>query len=160
LSFACCTFPRSASAAPDSAPLVVELEEDAPVLDPAALRDAVARELHTPVVSHEAVGEGGPKATVRIDRTRGELTGEHRDRDGMTIVGHVALPADPAEALRTAVFLIGNLARDEAGDILHDLRPAPASPAAGPPPADAPNRQHADDSAPGPRHSGSGAEPD
>jgi hypothetical protein len=112
-------------------PLVVDLREDAPVLDAAALRDAIARELGIPAVAPEGVAERAPELTVRVNRDRGELTVEYRGRDpgADAIVRHVALPLDPNEALRRAVFLAGNLARDEAGDVLRSLRSeAPAPP--------------------------------
>ena len=72
---------------------------------------------------------------VRIDRARGELQVERDGRPGEAIVRRVPLPAEPSEALRTAVFLIGNLARDEAGTLIHDLHAREATPPAAPEPA-------------------------
>jgi hypothetical protein len=54
----------------------------------------------------------------------------------------VPLPLDHDTVVRTAVFLIGNVARDEAQEILVELRPpAPSSPPPEPPPSAPPEEQ-------------------
>jgi hypothetical protein len=108
-------------------PVVVQLEQDAPEIDGTELRDAVARELEVPVVSEEAQGIEAIRIDVRIDHGRRELEVEREGPVGEGIVRRVPLPAGPAETLRMAVFLIGNLARDEAAAVLHDLRPGDAT---------------------------------
>jgi hypothetical protein len=119
-----------------SAPVVVQLEQDSPEIDGTELRDAVARELEVPVVSEAGPEIEAVRIVVRIDRARGTLEVEREGGEGEGIVRRVSLPADPSEALHTAVFLIGNLARDEAGAVIHDLRareaakPAPPKPEA------------------------------
>jgi hypothetical protein len=120
-------------------PVVVELEQDAPEIDGTELRDAVARELDAPVVSEAGPEIEAVRTVVRIDRARGELQVEREGRPGEAIVRRVPLPAEPSEALRTAVFLIGNLARDEAGTLIHDLHAREATAPAAPEPAPIPS---------------------
>ena len=103
-------------------PLAVEVLPDSAEIDPAALRAAVARELDSPVVAPADAASPAFTVVVSVDRARGELVVERRDA-GSGMSRRVPLPADRAEALRIAVFLIGNLARDEASDVLHDLAP-------------------------------------
>jgi hypothetical protein len=106
--------PRRAEA--ETPPVAVEVLSSATTeIDPAALREAVARELDTLVVSGAAV-----TLVVSIDRDRGELVVERHDATG-SLSRRVPLPADPEQVRREAVFLIGNLARDEAADVLQRL---------------------------------------
>jgi hypothetical protein len=127
--------------------VVVQLEQDSPDVDGSELRDAVARELEAPVLSEAGPEIEAVRIVVRIDRARGTLEVEREGKDGDGIVRRVPLPADPSEALRTAVFLVGNLARDEAGAVIRDLRtreaatPAAPEPAVMPPVAAAPERR-------------------
>jgi hypothetical protein len=131
----------------DRAPVVVQLVQDSPDIDGTELRDAVARELEAPVLSEAGPEIEAVRIVVRIDRARGNLEVEREGKEGEGIVRRVALPADASEALRTAVFLIGNLARDEAGAVIHDLRaregatPVAPSPAVVPPAAAAPDKR-------------------
>jgi hypothetical protein len=120
-------------------PVVVELEQDTPEIDGTELRDAVARELDAPVVSEAGPEIEAVRMVVRIDRARGELQVEREGTPGEAIVRRVPLPAEPSEALRTAVFLIGNLARDEAGTLIHDLHAREATAPAAPEPAPVPS---------------------
>jgi hypothetical protein len=108
-------------------PVVVQLEQDAPEIDGTELRDAAARELEAPVVSEEAQGVDAVRIVVRIDHARRELEVEREGTAGEGIVRRVPLPATPQETLRTAIFLIGNLARDEASGLIDDLQ-RPAAP--------------------------------
>jgi hypothetical protein len=116
----------------EPSPVVVELAQDAPTIDATDLRDAAARELGAPVVSEQAAGRDVVRLTVRIDHHRGELEVDRTQPVGEPIVRRVPLPSDPAQTLRTAVFLIGNLARDEASAVLRDLQPAPEAPPVAP----------------------------
>jgi hypothetical protein len=112
-------------------PVVVELRQDVSELDEGALRDAVARELGEPVLLEKDATTPSVIVTVEIHRDAGELVVQRRDATG-TLVRHVPLPADPAEAMRTAVFLVGNLARDEASELVGEIRPEPAPAASRP----------------------------
>ncbi len=104
-------------------PVVVQLRQDVPELDENALRDAVAVELGEPVLLEKDATAPSVTVTVEIHHEVGELVVERRDAAG-TMTRNVPLPADPAEAMRTAVFLVGNLARDEASELVGELRPA------------------------------------
>ncbi len=119
-------------------PVVVQLRQDVPELDENALRDAVAGELGEPVLLEKDATAPSVTVTVEVHRDVGELVVERRDATG-TLVRRVPLPADPAQTMRSAVFLVGNLARDEASELLGELRPAPTPEATtrpeGPPPA-------------------------
>ncbi len=115
-------------------PIVVQLRQDVPELEEGALRDAVARELGEPVVLEKDASAPSVTVTVEIHRDSGELVVQRHDATG-TLARRVPLPADPAEAMRTAVFLVGNLARDEASELLGDLRPTATPDDAGPPEA-------------------------
>ncbi len=112
-------------------PIVVQLRQDVPELDESALRDAIASELGEPVLLERDATTPSVTVTVEIHRDAGELVVQRRDATG-TLDRHVALPADPAEALRTAVFLVGNLARDEASELVGELRPTATGDAAKP----------------------------
>jgi hypothetical protein len=113
-------------------PVVVQLRQDVPELDENALRDAVAGELGEPVVLEKDATAPSITVTVAIHHDAGELVVERRDAAG-TMARSVPLPADRAEAMRTAVFLVGNLARDEASELVGDLRPASTPDVATPP---------------------------
>jgi hypothetical protein len=104
-------------------PVAVQLRQDVPELDENALRDAVAGELGEPVLLEKDATAPAVTVTVEIHHDVGELVVERRDATG-TLARRVPLPADPAEAMRTAVFLVGNLARDEASELVGELRPA------------------------------------
>ena len=132
LALLCC---RVASAA--HLPIVVQLRQDVPELDEGALRDAVAGELGEPVLLEKDASAPSVTVTVEIHTDLGELVVQRHDATG-TLERRVPLPAGPAEAMRTAVFLIGNLARDEASELIGDLRPAPAPDVAEPPEAASP----------------------
>jgi hypothetical protein len=118
-------------------PIVVQLRQDVPELEEDALRDAVARELGEPVLLEKDAGAPSVTVTVEIHRDLGELVVQRRDATG-TLERRVPLPASSAEAMRTAVFLVGNLARDEASELIGDLRPGPAPDVAEPPDAASP----------------------
>lgn len=113
-------------------PVVVQLRQDVPELDENALRDAVAGELGEPVLLEKDATAPSVTVTVEIHHDAGELVVERRNTAG-TMTRSVPLPADAAEAMRTAVFLVGNLARDEASELVGELRPAPTPDAATPP---------------------------
>jgi hypothetical protein len=113
-------------------PVVVQLRQDVPELDEKALRDAVAGEIGEPVLLEKDATAPSVTVTVEIHHEAGELVVERRDSAG-AMTRNVPLPADPAAAMRTAVFLLGNLARDEASELVGELRPASPPDAATPP---------------------------
>ena len=123
-------------------PIALELLPGAPEIDPAALRDAVARELDATLLDPSEAARAAVTIAVGIDRAQNDLVVERRDATGV-LSRRVPLPATPAEVLRAAVFLIGNLARDEASDVLRELGPprpvahpaAPMPASADPPPS-------------------------
>jgi hypothetical protein len=134
---ACTSSLSTGRAAADEAPapstvIVVDLLPAAHDLDPAATREAAARELGVRVVAPDDVDSRNARLTITIDvdPARGELTVARRGPNG-PLVRRVALPSDPDDARRAAVFLIGNLARDEAPELLGELRAGePAVPGA------------------------------
>jgi hypothetical protein len=119
-------------------PVVVQLRQDVPEIDEAGLRDAIARELGEPVLLEKDATTPSVTVTVEIRRELGELVVRRQDAAG-TLARRVPLPADPAEAMRTAVFLVGNLARDEASELIGELRPTGPPEAARPPDPESPS---------------------
>jgi hypothetical protein len=130
--------PAAAPAAAEALTLVVS--GDGAELDPAALRAAIEAEVGGRVV----LGGGPPPIaspgagllTVAVHRTRAELeVGYTSERRG-TIVRVVEAPAAPADLIRNAAWLAGNLVRDEAGELLGpEVVPAVVPPPLPPPPA-------------------------
>jgi hypothetical protein len=127
-------FVASPAVAGESPTVAVQILPGAPEIDPDALRDAVARELGEPVLEGADAASAAFTLLVSIDRQRGELVVERRDAVG-GMSRRVPLPADPAETIRLAVFLIGNLARDEAADLVRQIHPRTSADASTPAPA-------------------------
>jgi hypothetical protein len=119
----------SATASADPPPLYV-VDVTGPGVDAARLRDAIARELRG-----EAITVDDPRATsavgrVSVEASEGTLTVSFRKWGG-PVTRTVPRPDDPTRAEATAVLLAGNLARDEAADVLAGLRkPESAAPTA------------------------------
>jgi hypothetical protein len=90
-------------------------------LDAAAIQSAVERELGVALSID-------PNASERLEITltgrRANVTYYRAQRDPVT--RSVDLPRDDQRALATIAFLAGNLARDEAAELLKQLAPAPA----------------------------------
>jgi hypothetical protein len=116
---ACCALlaPAVALCAPRA--LTVEVPPDTPEIDAVALSEAVAAELAGP----DEEAPAPLKVVVWVDHETIEI----RNR-GLRISRRVPAPPDPAELKRIAVFLIGNLARDQASKLLAGLRPADGAP--------------------------------
>lgn len=122
----------SAAAAPSKPIVVVDVTKD---LDPASVRKTVASELGA-----EAVARDDPRAA----KATGEVSVEARAGDKKLVVRYrklaaavtrtVDLPAEPQRLTNATRFLVGNLARDEANDLLKGLE-KPAAPPPSPPPA-------------------------
>jgi hypothetical protein len=135
---AMCAWPAPARA--DSAGVardvvVVDVDAHAGGVDAARLRQAIGEELGADAVApgdSRAPGARGT-VTVSIDRAARALVVSYREKAG-PIVRTIDLPADPDAALRAAVLLAGNLARDEASELADMLRkktPAATAAAAG-----------------------------
>ncbi|HOU92367.1 MAG TPA: hypothetical protein PLU22_15045, partial [Polyangiaceae bacterium] len=112
--------PPAADAAPAPRVLVVRVEPGASGLEPAAVRAAIARELGVEVVEAPVDGALGV-LTVRFDAADGlEMAFEKRDT-GRSVERSLRVPPDPARRLEAVALLAGNLARDEAGDLVAAL---------------------------------------
>ncbi len=126
--FVLVSFMRAAFAA-DRGPIVVQVLSGADEIDESALRDAVSRELGVrALAANDAdASRATSTLTVGIEREHHELVVARRAASG-TIVRRIALPADREAVTHAAVFLIGNLARDEASELLGEMsarEPAP-----------------------------------
>jgi hypothetical protein len=117
--------------------VVVETPEG---VDAEALRAAIGRELGAIAVGPTDPRGASRSGTVRvkIDPTRGELVVEYEERPRV-ITRTVPIPANPDAVVKSAVFLAGNLARNEAADLTWALRQS-APPTAPPEPKPTPGK--------------------
>jgi hypothetical protein len=107
--------------------LVVLVDPGSTSLDPAEVRAAIARELRVDVVDAPVAGAAGTMS-VKVEGTT-ELTMTFQSTDGwVEVTRQVALPADPSEQIETMALLAGNLARNEAGELLAGLKPKETPP--------------------------------
>jgi len=115
--FAVC--PASAQA-PAPTVLVVETPEG---LDGEALRAAISRELGVAAVppSDPRAAQRSGTVRVRVDPSKGELVVEYEERPRV-ITRTIPIPVNPDGVLKSAAFLAGNLARNEAADLAWALR--------------------------------------
>jgi hypothetical protein len=119
-----------ADEAPARDVLVVEVAPDATELDAQKLRDAIGAELGADAVApDDARAKAATGAiAVTVDHDARQLVVTYRG-GAAPIVRRIDLPSDRAAVEREAVLLAGNLARDEAGDLVTELRKArPAAP--------------------------------
>jgi hypothetical protein len=98
-------------------------------LEAGAVKRAVEAELRVPLVIEPTSAQ---RLEIVVTGRRANVTYVTPGRDPVT--RSVDLPKDEARALETLAFLVGNLARDEAGELLAQLRPAEEGPAEVPPP--------------------------
>lgn len=112
------------------APVVVEVHGAAAhTVDATAVRTAIARELGVPVVaSPPRASAPGGRLTIALDAAR-RLVVVYRDGAGREVIRATAMPNDPAAAVGIIALMAGNLARNEALEMLTTAPPA-ASPAA------------------------------
>jgi hypothetical protein len=124
---------RPARAQPTGLPAVIHV--DAPELTAARVQSAIERELKVLLVIDPGARE---RLDVDVNGRRASVSYYAPEREPVT--RSVDLPRDPERALETIAFLAGNLARDEASELLAELAPAPGSepdsvPRPEPPPA-------------------------
>jgi hypothetical protein len=117
-------------------------------LDAAAVQSAVEHELGVPLSIDASATE---RLEITLTGRRANVTYYAPGREPVT--RSVDLPRDNARALATIAFLAGNLARDEAAELLRQLSPAPAGSetAAVPPPPPVPAAEPASKPAPAPQ---------
>jgi hypothetical protein len=100
-------------------------------LDAAAVTDAIRNELGVPLRPDANARE---RLEVVVTGRRANVT--YYRKEGDPVTRSVDLPKDGGRALETIAFLAGNLARDEAAELLADLAPEKtAEPAPEPEPA-------------------------
>ena len=123
-----------------AAPVVVDVDATAQSLPEDSIRDAIAHELGAPVIAPGEPTAQPPRGTLRImmdDQRRIVLI--FRDAAGREVWRTVTRPDDPAAALATIAFLAGNLAREEADELI--VQAPPPSPPAPPAPAPVESRR-------------------
>jgi len=115
---------------PPRAVIVVEVDAAATEIDAATLRKSIGDELAMDAVAPDDPRAASARGTIHvaIDRATKKLVVSYRARSA-PIVRDVALPDDAAGAVRAAVVLAGNLARDEASDLADELRKRAQKPA-------------------------------
>ena len=115
-----------AKASAPSGPLVADIDAGSSGLDPERLRAAIERELGVGVRARSAQDPGsalsirlgdGRRATVRFQSTPGRV-----------LERTLELPADSERSYETIALLTGNLARDEASELIEELRRSRTSP--------------------------------
>ncbi len=119
---------------------VVEVRSDNPELSAESVRKAIADELGAEVLSAEASASDAPRARISVSLRAhsGELAVSCSHPTRGVLVRVVQAPASMADVVTTAAVLAGNLARDEAADLLAAPNPNTGRPSAqGPAPAPA-----------------------
>jgi hypothetical protein len=115
-------------AAVDGSSALVALEVEAPglALDEGSVRDAILRELE---LDRRAAPASGAKMAIQLRVVSGgELTVTIHAGEGRDLSRSVAAPRRADEVPELTALLVGNLARDEASDLLARLRlPEPES---------------------------------
>jgi hypothetical protein len=119
--------------------VVVEVDPAATEIDAATLREAIGKELGASAVAPDdaPASQAGGRITVSVDRGGHALVVSYREA-AAPITRSIDLPGDPSETTREAVLLAGNLARDEAGELVAALRKSTPAPQATSEPTPAP----------------------
>jgi hypothetical protein len=121
---------RSTPAHAEDPPLEVRITGSG--LSHDALREAIHRELHRSVV---AVGSASSSERIQITLLANDQAKvQFRRADGSVLERKIHLPKPTAARLQTVAWLVGNLVRNEAEELLKSLRP-PVVPTVKPPPA-------------------------
>ena len=116
-----------------AAPAIYVVEVNGDRLDPARVRAAVARELSVTAVAPDDPRAASATGTIEVTASAASSTLRVAFKKSLApVVRSVALPDDPARAEVAAVFLAGNLARDEASELLGGLKKPAAAPAVAP----------------------------
>jgi hypothetical protein len=134
-------------APPPAVPLRLVVSGDMPrILERGALRERLATELHAPVVLDADLGPAPDSGVIRIayDAAGASLSVAYAPAAGPVVTRTIAAPDRSGEVADLAVLLAGNVARDQAAELLAETRPAPTfaaesawEPPAAPGPADA-----------------------
>lgn len=122
-------------------PYTLEVDSDAPeVLSYDAIAPRVASDLGAPVGPPGARSPSRAALVVHYRAADRSLTVRASHAGGRVLERTVRAEGDPADVQREAALLAGNLARDEARELLDALTagPAPPAPAPSPPPTAAP----------------------
>jgi hypothetical protein len=119
----------SAASAEESASVIVEVASSLAYLDEEALRKAIGAELRTRALPPGGAQASGARGTLLLglDRVSGELVMTYRARGGGLLVRNLKLPAERGAQITTIALLAGNLARDEAAELLAAMKPAPGA---------------------------------
>ena len=127
-----------AGAATASAALPLKLQLGRSKLDPEALRKAVELELKRSVVLTAADPDQGTPSLSVVAQENHTVTVSYRTSTGLTRTRSIDVPEDSARGAEVIALLAGNLARDEAAELLADLtaKAGPAAASAGAPVAD------------------------
>jgi hypothetical protein len=114
-----CFTPR-AEAQPTGLPAVIDVDDSG--LDAAAIQAAIEHELGVRLLIDPTARD---RLEVALSGRRANVTYNASGREPVT--RSVDLPRDPQRALETIAFLAGNLARDEASELLAQLAPPPGT---------------------------------
>jgi hypothetical protein len=117
--------------APDGLPVVIQVGSSE--LDGAGIEGALRRELGVPLSFDPLAKE---RLEIVITGRRAHVT--YYRLDGEPVTRSVDLPRDDQRAFETVAFLAGNLARDEAAELLKQLAPPEEDATEPPPPAPPP----------------------
>lgn len=104
----------------DDVPLPVRIDGVGAAETRAALRVAIEHELGRPIELVEHAPESGSALHVTIDRDRATLV--YARADGTALERSVDLPRDEARRIETIALLSGNLIRNEAEELVEELR--------------------------------------
>jgi hypothetical protein len=107
----------------DALPVTVKLVSTP--LEAEAIRTAIAAELNVAVRLENSLVDEGLAVTVRWRRA----TVSYRSKQGETTTRSLDLSANSEQAVEVIALLAGNLARDEASELLARLAPPPPPPA-------------------------------
>ncbi|HEY4395630.1 MAG TPA: hypothetical protein VGP64_16280 [Polyangia bacterium] len=120
--------PAPVSVPAPAAPLRLVVSGDMPrILETSALCERLATELRVPVVLAGDLGSAPDSGVLRIayDAAAGSLSVAYAPVEGALLTRTIPASADSGEAADLAVLLAGNLARDQAAELLAESRPPP-----------------------------------
>jgi hypothetical protein len=122
--------PPAVAPAPAPPALVVVVSSDDAGLDPEIVRLAISNEVAAPAVLAvpELVPDRRGVVTVALSRARGELTVSYQERGRGAVVRVLPAPPRIEDVVEYAAWMAGNLARDEARELLGATPPNAPSP--------------------------------